>query len=92
MDYGINIGVNVQSAQLKSLTRELKELRQIGPLNHLRLIPSLLLLLVFQRVIRRPTYQLFLGELLGQRTNRHSKLFSKKENKKPVVTGFSSSL
>ena len=29
MDYGINIGVNVQSAQLKSLTRELKELRQI---------------------------------------------------------------
>jgi len=28
-DYGINIGVNVQSAPLKSLTRELKELRQI---------------------------------------------------------------
>ena len=28
-DYGINIGVNVQDSQLKSLTRELKELRQI---------------------------------------------------------------
>ena len=28
-DYGINIGVNVQDGQLKSLTRELKELRQI---------------------------------------------------------------
>jgi len=29
MDYGINIGVNVQDSQLKSLTRELKELRKI---------------------------------------------------------------
>lgn len=28
-DYGINIGVNVQDSQLKSLTRELKELRKI---------------------------------------------------------------